>query len=71
MVGVPDDRLGEVPVAFVVGDATDEELTALCREHLVPYKVPVAFVRIDALPRTEVGKVIRRDLISEYRSRVS
>ena len=66
VVGVPDDRLGEVPVAFVVGDATDEELTALCREHLVPYKVPVAFERVDALPRTEVGKVIRRELVSEY-----
>ena len=65
VVGVPDDRLGEVPVAFVVGDATDEELVALCREHLVPYKVPVAFVHVDALPRTEVGKVMRRDLVSD------
>jgi acyl-CoA synthetase (AMP-forming)/AMP-acid ligase II len=69
VVGVPAERLGEVPVAFVVGDATDEELTALCREHLVPYKVPVAFERIDELPRTEVGKVLRRDLVSEYQAR--
>jgi long-chain acyl-CoA synthetase len=69
VVGVPDDRLGEVPVAFVVGVASDEELTALCREHLVPYKVPVAFERVDALPRTEVGKVMRRQLVSEYQSR--
>ncbi len=69
VVGVPDDRLGEVPVAFVVGDASDEELVALCREHLVPYKVPVAFERVDALPRTEVGKVLRRDLVSSYQSR--
>jgi acyl-CoA synthetase (AMP-forming)/AMP-acid ligase II len=52
-----------------VGDATDEELRALCRAHLVAYKVPVAFCRIDALPRTEVGKVLRRDLVSEYQSR--
>ena len=45
VVGVPDDRLGEVPVAFLVGDpvATDV-LVALCREHLVAYKVPVAFL---------------------------
>jgi acyl-CoA synthetase (AMP-forming)/AMP-acid ligase II len=69
VVGVPDDRLGEVPVAFLVGEATDDELVALCREHLVPYKVPVAFVRVDSLPRTEVGKVVRRDLVSEYRAR--
>jgi acyl-CoA synthetase (AMP-forming)/AMP-acid ligase II len=63
VVGVPDERLGEVPVAFVVGDATDEELLALCRAHLVPYKVPVAFHRIDALPRSDVGKVLRRELV--------
>ena len=66
VVGVPDERLGEVPVAFVVGDAPDEELVALCREHLVPYKVPVAFVHVDSLPRTEVGKVIRRELSEQY-----
>jgi long-chain acyl-CoA synthetase len=64
VVGVPDDRLGEVPVAFVVGSATPEALTLLCREHLVAYKVPVAFHPVDALPRSEVGKVLRRDLIA-------
>jgi len=65
VAGEPDDRLGEVPVAFVVDAgprATNEELAALCREHLTPYKVPVAFHRVDALPRTEVGKVRRADL---------
>jgi long-chain acyl-CoA synthetase len=64
VIGVPDERLGEVPVAFVVGSATPEALALLCREHLVPYKVPVAFHRIDALPRSEVGKVLRRDLVA-------
>ncbi|MGP0030108.1 MAG: class I adenylate-forming enzyme family protein [Acidimicrobiales bacterium] len=66
VVGVPDERLGEVPVAFVVGDAPDDELERLCREHLVAYKVPVAFRHVDALPRSEVGKVLRRDLVSGY-----
>jgi long-chain acyl-CoA synthetase len=66
VVGVPDARLGEVPVAFVVGSATDDELNALCRQHLVAYKVPVAFRRLGALPRSEVGKVLRRDLIAGY-----
>jgi acyl-CoA synthetase (AMP-forming)/AMP-acid ligase II len=64
VVGVPDARLGEVPVAFVVGSATPEELAQLCREHLVAYKVPVAFHFLDALPRSEVGKVLRRELIA-------
>jgi long-chain acyl-CoA synthetase len=63
VVGLPDDRLGEVPVAFVVGDASDAELEQLCRDHLVAYKVPVAFRHLDALPRSEVGKVLRRVLL--------
>jgi long-chain acyl-CoA synthetase len=67
VVGVPDPRLGEVPVAFVVGDATTAELEALCREHLSPYKIPVAFERVESLPRSEVGKVLRRDLADLYR----
>ena len=68
VVGAPDDRLGEVPWAFLVpaeGSAlpSDEELDALCREHLAPYKVPVGFVTVDALPRNEIGKVLTRDLL--------
>ena len=66
VAGVPDERLGEVPVAFVVGDATDDELKAVCRENLVPYKIPVAFERIDAIPRSEVGKVQRRQLAERW-----
>jgi long-chain acyl-CoA synthetase len=64
VVGIADARLGEVPVAFVVtaSEVSDDDLQAVCREHLAPYKVPVAFHRIDVLPRSEVGKVLRRDL---------
>jgi long-chain acyl-CoA synthetase len=63
VVGVPDERLGEVPVAFLVGrPVSDDDLVALCRQHLVAYKVPVAFRWIDELPRSEVGKVLRKDL---------
>jgi acyl-CoA synthetase (AMP-forming)/AMP-acid ligase II len=63
VVGVPDDRLGEVPVAFVTGTpVAPADLEDLCRRHLVPYKVPVAFHRVDALPRNEAGKVVRTKL---------
>jgi long-chain acyl-CoA synthetase len=63
VVGLPDERLGEVPVGFVVGEASDAELDQLCREHLVAYKIPVAFRHVDVLPRSEVGKVLRRELV--------
>ncbi|MEO6467522.1 MAG: fatty acid--CoA ligase family protein, partial [Acidimicrobiia bacterium] len=63
VVGMADERLGEVPVAFLVGrPVADDELVALCREHLVAYKVPAAFHWVDTLPRNEVGKVLRRAL---------
>ena len=73
VVGVPDARLGEVPVAFVVsaGEIDAPALERGCRENLVAYKVPVDFCTVDALPRTEVGKVLRRDLAESYRRRVS
>jgi long-chain acyl-CoA synthetase len=66
VAGVPDERLGEVPVAFVVGDATEDEMKTVCRENLVPYKIPVAFERVDAIPRSEVGKVQRRQLAERW-----
>jgi len=70
VVGVPDDRLGEVPVAFLVRRAGAAELDAdaldaLGRQHLAPYKVPVRYVTVDALPRNEIGKVLNRDLVEQ------
>jgi len=63
VVGLPDERLGEVPVAFLVGaGADDATLVAACRADLAPYKTPVEFRWIDALPRNEVGKLLRKDL---------
>lgn len=68
VVGIADPRLGEVPVAFVVTTAeiTDDELATLCREHLVAYKVPVAFRRVAVLPRNEIGKILRRELTAAH-----
>ncbi len=69
VVGVPDDRLGEVPWAFVVAaDPSSPPTAGRARragdgEHLAPYKVPVRFELIDELPRNEVGKVLGKDLV--------
>jgi acyl-CoA synthetase (AMP-forming)/AMP-acid ligase II len=66
VVGAPDDRLGEVPVAFFTGNpARAGDLESLCRDHLAPYKVPVAFHRVTQLPRNETGKLLRAELVSQ------
>ena len=64
VVAAPDERLGQVPVAFVVErqPVADQALEQACRDALVAYKVPVRFERVDAIPRSEVGKVLRRQL---------
>jgi long-chain acyl-CoA synthetase len=69
VAGVPDERLGQVPVAFVVprdlaAPPTADVLEQACRAVLVPYKVPARFVIVDALPRNEIGKVLRSELVS-------
>ncbi|MEY2424125.1 MAG: hypothetical protein QOI95_4192 [Acidimicrobiaceae bacterium] len=67
VVAVPDERLGEVPWAFtVLADGTSLDavaLEALAREHLAPYKIPVQFVELDALPLNEAGKVMKQSLV--------
>ena len=64
VIGVPDDRMGEVGRAFVVGRAgavPDEvELVAWCRERLAGYKVPRRVLVVDALPRGATGKVDKK-----------
>jgi acyl-CoA synthetase (AMP-forming)/AMP-acid ligase II len=63
VVGVPDDRLGEVAMAFVVpasGVAPDAaELGAWCREHMANYKVPRRFEFVESLPLNASGKVVK------------
>ncbi|WP_162641758.1 type I polyketide synthase [Streptosporangium sp. 'caverna'] len=66
VAGRLDDRLGEVPVAYVVpapdGDPDGRVLLDLCRRRLAPHKVPAEIYAIDAVPRTGSGKPMRRAL---------
>jgi malonyl-CoA/methylmalonyl-CoA synthetase len=59
VVGTPDALRGEVPIAYVViDDGVDVgALERTCRDQLASFKIPRAFVRVDALPRTALGKV--------------
>jgi malonyl-CoA/methylmalonyl-CoA synthetase len=59
VAGMSDTARGEVPVAYVVADdALDVvELESRCRDQLASFKVPRAFVRVESLPRTALGKV--------------
>ena len=64
-VGVPDEKSGEVPKIVVVKkdpDLTSEALIEHCRAQLTGYKVPRHVEFRDELPKTNVGKVLRREL---------
>ena len=64
-VGVPDEKSGEVPKVVVVKkdpDLTSEAIIEHCREQLTGYKVPRHVEFRDELPKTNVGKVLRREL---------
>ncbi len=66
VVGRPDERWGEVPVAHVVlkegATATADELVEHCRGQLAKFKVPKDVLFLDALPRNPSGKVLKREL---------
>ena len=59
VVGAPDASRGEVPVAYLVCDAALDLVTleSYLRTQLASFKIPRAFIRLDALPRTALGKV--------------
>ncbi|MCX7816403.1 MAG: long-chain fatty acid--CoA ligase [Syntrophales bacterium] len=65
-IGIPDAYKGEVVKVFVVprpGETlSEEEILAFCREKLAPYKVPLFVEFMDSLPKSSVGKVLRREL---------
>ncbi|EIK51327.1 MAG: hypothetical protein CMK96_13055 [Pseudomonas sp.] len=69
VVGRPDDCWGEVPVAFVVAKPglalTAETVIQVCREKLANYKVVKEVHFIEALPRSAVGKILKRLLVAQ------
>ena len=69
VIGKPDEHSGEVVMAIVVKkdeSLTEEELRNFCREGLTSYKVPRLIVFTDELPKTNVGKILRRELRDQY-----
>jgi malonyl-CoA/methylmalonyl-CoA synthetase len=59
VIGVPDAVRGEMPVAYIVprGTLDSAALEAACRSALASFKVPRAFIAVDTLPRTALGKI--------------
>jgi fatty-acyl-CoA synthase len=70
VIGVPDERWGEVGRAILVlkpgRSLTEAEVIEHCRSHLARFKVPRAVAFIDALPRNAAGKVLKRELAATH-----
>ena len=66
VIGVPDEKWGEHPRAFVITEPgvtlTVEEVVAHARKWIAGYKVPRDIVFADGLPRTSTGKVMKHEL---------
>ena len=69
VAGVPDAYQGEAVKAWVVlrggQRATADEIRAYCRDKLAAYKVPKYIEFRDSLPKSMIGKVLRRELVAE------
>jgi len=75
-VGVPDETVGERIKAFVVlktdvRGVSSYELIKWCRERLAPYKVPQYIEFRDMLPKSKVGKMLRREMREEERRKIT
>jgi long-chain acyl-CoA synthetase len=68
--GVPDPTRGEKVIAWVVlkdnVEKNEKEIRNWCKHNLAPYKIPSEIYFLQSLPRTTVGKILRRELIHEY-----
>lgn len=68
VIGVPDDATGEAVKAFIVrrdDTLTEADIRAHCKDHLTAYKVPKRVEFRDSLPKSNVGKILRKDLRAE------
>ena len=74
VVGVSDERWGEVPVAFIRPSATDpldeRDLTFFLRERLAPFKIPRTFVAVEAFPTNAVGKIQKFILREQHEAKL-
>ncbi|MCF8029140.1 MAG: long-chain fatty acid--CoA ligase [Desulfobacteraceae bacterium] len=65
-IGIPDEYRGETVKSFIVtkqgADVTEADITAHCKNKLAPYKVPKQIAFVDSLPKSTVGKILRRKL---------
>jgi long-chain acyl-CoA synthetase len=72
--GVPDPYRGETVKAYVVlkenAKVTEEDLNAFARKHLAAYKVPRLYEFREELPKTAVGKILRRALVDEEKNKL-
>ena len=62
VIGRPDAAWGEIVVAYVVGDAGEQELDALCLSNIARFKRPKHYVFVDALPKNNYGKILKTEL---------
>lgn len=64
-IGVPDEKTGEAVKVFVVktnDELSESDITAFCRKELAAYKVPKQVIFMEELPKSTVGKILRREL---------
>lgn len=62
VIGEEDSYWGQVPIAFIRGDATRNELQKLCREYLSTFKCPRKWIFVDDFPYTTSGKIARHEI---------
>jgi len=65
VIGVPHRKLGEIVKAYVVRDnhhLTEADILQFCKEHMTSYKRPRKIIFINELPKSNVGKILRREL---------